>query len=201
MQSVDFLQRDIMLERENQFLEKLYEACVKHGIGLDQLDELLKINSEKLNAYNVVVSNWQKNQERNEANNARLGIFSRPDRHKFWKQNIETKVTKPRESMESVSSAIRNSGGLAFMAHIFRTSNPKEMLDYAIKNNLIDGIEVDYSNESGAHTTEQIAYLESLCKKHNLYRSGGSDSHYPKDKLATISKQYNWCDSARDFSK
>jgi predicted metal-dependent phosphoesterase TrpH len=74
------------------------------------------------------------------------------------------------------------------MAHIFRKSDEeaKYLLEYAVKNKLIDGIEVYYKT----HTKEQINYLLDFCKQHNLYINGGTDSHSISQNLGIVDVGY-----------
>ena len=84
-------------------------------------------------------------------------------------------------NMHTVSQAIRDAGGLVFMAHIFRKSEKEiwHLLNYAVENKLIDGIEVYYRN----NTQEQREILLAFCQKHNLFVSGGTDSHHLNQQL------------------
>lgn len=79
---------------------------------------------------------------------------------------------------KEVATAIRKMGGKVFLAHLF-TYPLRDYISYLDKlreNNIIDGIEVYYSN----FTDEEITFLEEYCKKYNLYMSGGTDCHGDK---------------------
>lgn len=77
-------------------------------------------------------------------------------------------------SMEKVLEIIHECGGLAFLAHLYVYSESvAEDLDNIIKNYNLDGIESYYT----LFSEEQIEFLKKYCKKHKLYRSGGSDFH------------------------
>lgn len=77
-----------------------------------------------------------------------------------------------------ISDKIRESGGKVFLAHLFKYPlvNYKIFLDSLVKENIIDGIEVYYSE----FTNEQIEFLEQYCKDNNLFMSAGSDCHGDK---------------------
>lgn len=70
---------------------------------------------------------------------------------------------------------IHNANGLAFLAHpyIYKIDNTEEMVETLAKNYKIDGVECYYTT----FTTEQTNTMKELCKKYNLFCSGGSDFH------------------------
>lgn len=100
-------------------------------------------------------------------------------------------VPRGKDTIEQASSAIKDAGGLVFMAHPFRVKEKDiiRLLDYARTNNIIDGIEVYYPE----HTEEQIEFLEKYCKKHNLLKSGGSDSHHASHPLSATPQSKTNC--------
>lgn len=77
-----------------------------------------------------------------------------------------------------VSDKIRETGGKVFLAHLFKYPLPnyKTFLDSLVKENIIDGIEVYYSE----FTIEEIEFLEKYCKDNNLFMSAGTDCHGDK---------------------
>lgn len=77
-----------------------------------------------------------------------------------------------------VAKLVRKFGGKLFIAHPFRYSleDTIQFLTTLKNDNIIDGIEVYYSN----HTDEEIKILENYCKQNNLLISGGSDCHGEK---------------------
>ena len=91
-------------------------------------------------------------------------------------------VPRGKDTMAVAAGAIKDAGGLVFMAHPSRVNSGKiiPLLDYARKHNLIDGVEVYYSE----HSDEHIRAMEKYCKKYNLLMSGGSDSHDETVRLA-----------------
>ena len=75
---------------------------------------------------------------------------------------------------ETASSLIKQSGGLVFLPHIYEyKNNSKPILDYILDNYDIDGIECYYTT----FTAEQHQEILNICKKHNLFISGGTDFH------------------------
>lgn len=77
-----------------------------------------------------------------------------------------------------VSDEIRNLGGKVFLAHLFTypLRDYKKYLDSLVENNIIDGIETYYSKFSN----EEIKFIETYCRKNNLYMSAGTDCHGDK---------------------
>ncbi len=77
-------------------------------------------------------------------------------------------------SLEKAISMIHESGGKAFLAHIYEySSNIAASLLDMVDNYKLDGLECFYTT----FTEEQENYLVNLCKEKDLYMSGGSDFH------------------------
>ncbi len=77
-------------------------------------------------------------------------------------------------SFEKASEIVKKSGGMVFIPHIFEYGeNSIKILNYILDNYKFDGIECYYRN----FTQEKTDFLLDICKKHNLYKSGGSDYH------------------------
>ena len=75
---------------------------------------------------------------------------------------------------EEVVDVIHQSGGLAFIPHVFiYGENSKKVLEALTKDHLVDGIECYYSSFS----SDQIKYLCDFCVKNRYFISGGSDYH------------------------
>jgi predicted metal-dependent phosphoesterase TrpH len=77
--------------------------------------------------------------------------------------------------IQEVIQAIKQAGGLAFLAHLFiyLTEDKKSFLESICNTCNIDGIEVYYST----YTKEETKFLANFCQKNNLYMCGGSDYH------------------------
>ena len=72
---------------------------------------------------------------------------------------------------------IHSAGGIVFLAHPYEYStNITDNLQSIIDNFKLDGLECYYSTFTEAQTNR----LLELCKKNNLYVSGGSDYHGAK---------------------
>ena len=79
-------------------------------------------------------------------------------------------------SLETAIKAIKDSGGLVFMPHLFIYKSIKDkeaFIDDIITNYDVDGLECYHSEFSD----DEIEYLLNLTKERNLLRSGGSDYH------------------------
>ena len=104
-----------------------------------------------------------------------------------------------RPDFDKCVSLIRNSGGLAFLAHWFTAKNKitEKVLDKLLKENRLDGVETIYGLWTGMNITrtnmnKQRAILKRLAKKHNKLESGGVDAHSKEDfKLFAKEKWYS----------
>lgn len=91
---------------------------------------------------------------------------------KFLRNGSKYYVPKYKISPADAVELIHQSGGLAFVAHPTYLKDDPEVLDFLISSG-IDGMETIHSS----YDEETAAYLNSLCGKKNLLRSGGSDCH------------------------
>jgi len=73
----------------------------------------------------------------------------------------------------------------------------KEYLDSLVKNNIIDGIEVYYSN----FTVEEIEFVKNYCKNNNLFMSAGTDCHGDKKPDRKIGIGYGNMNISSDIVK
>lgn len=77
-------------------------------------------------------------------------------------------------SLDVAIEMIHQSGGVAFLAHTFAYSkNIFDQLDDILDNYNLDGLECFYTT----FTEKQANYLVGVCKRRNLFMSGGSDFH------------------------
>ena len=85
-------------------------------------------------------------------------------------------LPKRRISVARAVETIRQSGGVAVLAHPYEYKYPEnetvELIEYAVELG-IGGLECWYS----LHTPEQTAHLLSLAERYDLAPSGGSDYH------------------------
>ena len=82
--------------------------------------------------------------------------------------------------IKSVSNAIRNSGGLSFLAHPARYRIPFDILINEAFNNRVDGVEVwyDYSlSEKWKPSPFICEQIDKLTSKLGMLKSCGTDSH------------------------
>ncbi len=80
---------------------------------------------------------------------------------------VEKQTMHPKEVFE----LIRHAGGIPILAHPGVT-NVDERIPQFVEDGLM-GIEVYHSE----HTPSHVKHYKSICKKHNLLMSGGSDFH------------------------
>ena len=199
-----FLSEKYKLNRYKTYRADLYNLFTRLGFHLRPISEIEREAIETGERFFTIIKRDLRKGEINK--DVRIKTFGEPDNyitHKtFWLNEIYQPTGKyhiPLETptMEEASKTIRDAGGLVFMAHVFRTPQDKsiEILEYATKNKLIDGIEVYYNDLTHSFTDEQVAFLEDYCKKHNLLISGGSDnhgrngealSHLPKERITLI---------------
>lgn len=98
-----------------------------------------------------------------------------------------------------VSNKIRECGGKVFIAHLYLYSldNYMEFLDNLRTNNIIDGVEVYYSE----FTPTQIKTLENYCKQNNMFISAGTDCHGDKKPGIKIGIGYGNMNVSEDIIK
>ena len=83
-------------------------------------------------------------------------------------------ASKSLPSIEEVCAFIRENGGVSILAHPgMYDRSTQDMIEEMIQVAKPDGLEVWYAQ----HTPEQRAQFASLCEKHNLIFSAGSDYH------------------------
>lgn len=90
------------------------------------------------------------------------------------KSNLYVNQSPLYPSLNSTINMIHQADGLAFLAHLYEYSPTiEESLEDIATNYQLDGIECYYAT----FTKEQSNFLETFCKKYNLYKSCGSDFH------------------------
>jgi predicted metal-dependent phosphoesterase TrpH len=177
-------------KQELEFLDEVYPKLIEKGFKLLSKEEYIRKTLITTTFSTSECGREVLELEENKDLRNKYNIHNWRDYFVKWIDNKNSDMYidtfKYKSDMKTVSDTIRRAGGLVFMAHIFRKpeNEAKFLLEYAIKNNLIDGVEVYYRT----HTKEQINYLLDFCKKHNLYISGGTDSHYQNQKLGIINE-------------
>jgi len=162
-------------ERNRIELERLYKKCQEANVSLPD-------NFIEQYDYNTYASKYLHREIIKDINNKKLideeawnnsNVFyrkymSNPDTMFF----VDTNDILP--DFETVSKLIKECGGLVFIPHIYEyRDNANKILEYILNNYKIDGIECYYTTFS----KEQSDNLINICKKRNLFISGGSDYH------------------------
>ena len=166
----------IPAEKRNRIeVERLYNKCIKAGIILEE--SCLERYDSNGFASKFIHSEIVKNEENrkfisNEAWND-VKVF-----YRAYMSNPEGILYVEMDDFvpdfNTAANLVREAGGLVFIPHIFEyRENSEKILNFILKNYKIDGIECYYTTFS----EEQTEKLLEICKKRNLYKSGGSDYH------------------------
>lgn len=166
----------IPTEKRNRIeVERLYNKCIKAGIILEE-NCLERYDSNGF-ASKFIHSEIIKNEENrkfisNEAWND-VKVF-----YRAYMSNPEGILYVEMDDFvpdfNTAANLVREAGGLVFIPHIFEyRENSEKILNFILENYKIDGIECYYTTFS----EEQTEKLLEICKKRNLYKSGGSDYH------------------------
>ena len=166
----------IPAEKRNRIeVERLYNKCIKAGIILEE-NCLERYDSNGF-ASKFIHSEIIKNEENrkfisNEAWND-VKVF-----YRAYMSNPEGILYVEMDDFvpdfNTAANLVREAGGLVFIPHIFEyRENSQKILNFILENYKIDGIECYYTTFS----KEQTEKLLEICKKRNLYKSGGSDYH------------------------
>lgn len=98
--------------------------------------------------------------------------------YKHYKGHIHKYI-----SFENAKRLVHVLGGKIILAHPYKYSRSnykgEELVNFAIENNFIDGIECFHSY----HNVDETKLLLEYALKHNLYVTGGSDFHYLERKV------------------
>lgn len=162
-------------ERNYLEVKRLFKKCVQVGIDLNE-DFLIKYSPEKyvseyLHEF-LTKSDTNRKLIDDEAWKDSLVLYRRymSDPNSIFFVDMNDVLP----SFDKVIDLVKRSGGKLFLPHIFEYKhNAKKILEYILENYQIDGIECYYSS----FTKYQIQELLNLCKKRNLFVSGGSDYH------------------------
>jgi len=101
---------------------------------------------------------------------------------RYLGEDCSTYVGKFKQTTPEAIKLIKNSGGLAVLAHPVVT-NRDELIPSFVAAGL-DGIEVYYPR----HSQTTVKYYEGLAQKHKLLMTGGSDAHGQAKKDTFIGK-------------
>lgn len=161
-----------------KYFNQTYDACKKLGLKLTDKE---KINwNPKTDWASFTIYTDLKKYKENEGIYAEdfLSDFTTFNKKYCGDPNniLYIDKSKDRPSLEEAIKAIKNSGGLVFMPHLFiykSIKNKEEFIADIVNNYDIDGIECYHSEFS----EEEIEYLLKLTEERKLLRSGGSDYH------------------------
>lgn len=162
-------------ERCKLEVERLYNKCISEGILLPE-DFVEKYDGS------MYASKYLHSLIAKDENNKKLiDEDSWKDSNIFYRRYMSVPTSKffvdmddILPSFEKTSEIVKKSGGMVFIPHIFEYGeNSIKILNYILDNYKFDGIECYYRN----FTQEKTDFLLDICKKHNLYKSGGSDYH------------------------
>lgn len=155
--------------------QRLFDKCIKYGIKLD--DNCLENytpNEFASGFFHKEITKYEENKEliSDEAWNASKILYRQYMSDPNAPLYVEMDDLVP--DFETASSLIRKAGGLVFVPHIYEYKhNSMPILNYILDNYKIDGIECYYTTFSD----EQHNEILDICKKRNLFISGGTDFH------------------------
>jgi len=195
---IDKIKRAKLLDLDHKIkngiasLKNLYNLYAGFGFRLSPLDNVIK-QFHKTGNWEIQIITEIDSEKNVDIIRDKLGC---KDAYEFRKWRIENVVKRDGKyhvrqpespTMDEVSKIIRDAGGKVFMAHVWRVGDmAMPMLEYAVKNKLIDGIECFYQEKSVGFTQEQTEYLIEYANQNNLLISGGSDSHKLDVPLANL---------------
>ena len=163
---------------QKKYFNKTYDACKQLGFKLTEKDKI-DWNPKTDWASFTIYSDLKKYKE-NEGIYADdiLNDFTTFNKKYCGDMNSILYIDKSDDypSLETAIKAIKDAGGLVFVAHVFiyKAIKDKEaFINDLAENYDIDGFECFHSE----FTDNQIQYLLNLTKEKGLLRSGGSDYH------------------------
>lgn len=175
---------------EIESLKSMHAEFTRKGFKLSPLEKLLsKLEGKNNRAGEVLFADIYARTE----NSGLIAKYEMEPSKGIYNKYLNNKLSPlyfkdSREfpTLEEVSDALRKSGAHVFMAHPLHYRNTEEwgkaMLDYAVENKLINGVEVYHR----CHKPSQIKYLQEFAKKHKLLISGGTDNHYLEKPLGIM---------------
>ena len=173
------LGENLKKQNENVFHERVEKLRKKYGVVIDE-EQVIR-DSHGKNPWFLMMNQIFENPEYQSIEDFKEyipgGKRSNPAPvNFFWDRcgyGTDLFVESKNPDFEEALKKIHEAGGLAVIAHPFKTFfHNEELLEKAIESG-IDGIEV-YSNY---HNEEQIEYYESFAKAHDLLITCGSDFH------------------------
>lgn len=168
-------------EHSNSKIQCKYLAELKRvgkEIGLI-FDESLKINEEKREYASAIfekeILKYEQNIKVLKDNNIYIDTNFYRDAQSNPKSIFYIDETKDYLSPKDIIDLIHSAGGKAFLAHpcIYKIDNILNVIEDFVKKYEIDGLECYYS----LFNNEETENLLEICKRYNLYVSGGTDFH------------------------
>lgn len=170
------------IERNKEEVKRLYKKAIEAGV---------KLPNDFVNNYDGTFYGSKYFHQfiiKDEENKKFINEASWNDSNVFYREYMSNPNTKFFADMddllpdfEKASEIVHKAGGMVFLPHIFEyRENSNRILEYILNNYKFEGIECYYRN----FTKEQSEFLLSICKKDQLFISGGSDYHgYVKPKI------------------
>lgn len=164
---------------ETKYFNKLYDVCEKLNLTMSKKEDI-KWNPENDWGGKTIydeIKRHPENQEKLPEDLWNDGVQTFSKRYYCNKETIwYLDKSEDYPSVEEAVAAIKNSGGLVFLPHIYIykwMKDIKKELDELVSNYDIDGIECYHSDFS----EENIKEINEYCDKNNFFKSGGSDYH------------------------
>ena len=164
-----------VLKIQNKHLEEQKKVCSRLGLHYDL--DLCIMDPKKF--YSTVMG---LELSKHESNRGRIPeeVWGNPTLFfRLCSCNVESPFyvdeSGDKPSLQEAVKAIKDSGGISFLAHLFMYSadDKERFLNSVVSSSDIDGVECFYS----AFSQKQTEFLIEFCKKNNLFMSGGSDYH------------------------
>lgn len=174
IKDIYWVQKENYHDLKRALLESLLEKAKDLGFKYNYLDYNPDIKPERV-FYDELIKNPENIEILKTYNIKHSGDFYRkliadPQSPMFFDSS------KYSLTFEELADLIHNCGGIAVLAHpfgVYNINNPEEMAEKIAGSGLIDGIECMHANM----TEDNTKFLISLCSKHNLVCTGGSDFH------------------------
>lgn len=172
----NFLNNYTDIDIQSKYLEHLKNVGKKIGLIFD---ENIKIDNKKKEYASAIFEKEILKHEENIKKLKENGIFIETNFYRDAQSNPKSifyiDETKDYLTPKDIIDLIHKAGGKAFLAHpyIYKIDNRLKVIEEFISTYEIDGLECYYSLFNENETNN----LLELCKKYNLYISGGTDFH------------------------
>lgn len=172
----NFLNNYTDIDIQSKYLEHLKNVGEKIGLIFD---ENIKIDNKKKEYASAIFEKEILKHEENIKKLKENGIFIETNFYRDAQSNPKSifyiDETKDYLTPKDIIDLIHKAGGKAFLAHpyIYKIDNRLKVIEEFINTYEIDGLECYYS----LFDENEINNLLELCKKYNLYISGGTDFH------------------------